>query len=149
MWVSAWKLMKRVKAKVFIQDPFNPVLFTDDAERFFDVCNIVCTLTSHNYREDILELEEGISFISMMVFNIPMKSSLLQRQLRHLRWQNLQPMKYNMNRFQGEERGSLKAIFFQLWIGGNTSKQIWGTMTNIFEDQGNSANIFGIRWTGA
>ena len=51
--------MKRVKAKVFIQDRFNPVLFTDDAERFFDVCNIVCTLTSHNYREDILELEEG------------------------------------------------------------------------------------------
>lgn len=24
-----------------------------------DTCNIVCTLTSYNYREDILELEEG------------------------------------------------------------------------------------------
>ena len=51
--------MKRVKAKVFIQVPSNPVLFTDDAERFVDVCNIVCALTSHNYREDILELDEG------------------------------------------------------------------------------------------
>ena len=26
--------MKRVKAKVFIQDPLNPVLFTEDAERY-------------------------------------------------------------------------------------------------------------------
>ena len=37
--------MKRVKAKVFIQDPFNPVLFTEDAERDVDVSNIVCALT--------------------------------------------------------------------------------------------------------
>ena len=51
--------MKRVKAKVFIQDPFNPVLFTEDAERYVDVSNIVCALTCYNYREDILELEEG------------------------------------------------------------------------------------------
>ena len=51
--------MKRVKAKAFIQDPFNPVLFTEDAERYVDVSNIVCALTCYNYREDILELEEG------------------------------------------------------------------------------------------
>ena len=51
--------MKRVKAKVFIQDPFNPVLSTEDAERYVDVINIVCALTCYNYREDILELEEG------------------------------------------------------------------------------------------
>ena len=31
--------MKRVKAKVFIQDPFSPVLFTEDAERYVDVSN--------------------------------------------------------------------------------------------------------------
>ena len=37
--------MKWVKAKVFIQDPVNPVLFTEDAERYVDVSNIVCTLT--------------------------------------------------------------------------------------------------------
>ena len=40
-----------------IQDPFNPVLFTEDAERYVDVSNIVCALTWYNYREDILELE--------------------------------------------------------------------------------------------
>ena len=46
--------MKRVKAKVSIQDPFNLVLFTEDAERYVDVA-----LTWYNYREDILELEGG------------------------------------------------------------------------------------------
>ena len=51
--------MKRVKAKVFIQDPFNPVLFMEDGERYVDVSNIVCALTCYNYCEDILELEEG------------------------------------------------------------------------------------------
>ena len=34
---------KRVKAKVFIQDPLNPVLFTEDEERYVDVSNIVLT----------------------------------------------------------------------------------------------------------
>lgn len=48
--------MKRVKVKVFIQDPFNPVLFTEDEERYVNVSNIVCALTCYNYREDILEL---------------------------------------------------------------------------------------------
>ena len=51
--------MKRVKAKVFIQDPFNSVLFTEDAERYVGVRNVVCALTCYNYREDTLELEEG------------------------------------------------------------------------------------------
>ena len=36
--------MKRVKAKVFVQDPFNPVLFTENTERYVDVSNIVCAL---------------------------------------------------------------------------------------------------------
>ena len=51
--------MQRVKAKVFIQDPFNPVLFTEDSERYVDVRNIVCALTSYNYSEDILQFKEG------------------------------------------------------------------------------------------
>ena len=49
--------MKRVKVKVFIQDPFNPVMFTEDEEKYVDVSNIVCALTRYNYREDILELK--------------------------------------------------------------------------------------------
>lgn len=52
-------VMKRVKAKVFIQDPFNPVLFTEHAVRYVDVGDILCALTCYNYREDILELEEN------------------------------------------------------------------------------------------
>ena len=44
---------KRVKAKVFgIQDPFNPVLFTEDAERYVDISNIVLIVCA-------LEREEG------------------------------------------------------------------------------------------
>ena len=43
---------------MFIQDPFNPVLFAEYAEGYVDV-NIVCALgTCFNYREDTLELEE-------------------------------------------------------------------------------------------
>ena len=36
--------MKKVKAEVYIQDPFNPMLFKEDAERYVDVSNIVCDL---------------------------------------------------------------------------------------------------------
>ena len=39
-------------------DPFNPVLLTEDAERYVDVSNIVRALTFYNYREDTLKLEE-------------------------------------------------------------------------------------------
>lgn len=60
--------MQRVKAKVFIQDPFNPVLFTEDSERYVDVRNIVCALTSYNYSEDILQFEEGDVIILLDVF---------------------------------------------------------------------------------
>ena len=49
--------MKRAKAKVFVQDPFNPVLFTENAERYVDVSNIVCALTCYNYQDDTLALE--------------------------------------------------------------------------------------------
>ena len=34
------------------------MLFTEDAERYVGVRNIVCALTCNNYREDTLELEE-------------------------------------------------------------------------------------------
>ena len=52
--------MKRVKAKVFIQVPFNPMLLTEDAKRYVDVSIVVCALTCHNYRKDILELEDDL-----------------------------------------------------------------------------------------
>ena len=52
--------MKRVKAKVFIQDPFNPMLFTEDAERDVDVSNVVCAQTCYNYRKDTLEVEDDL-----------------------------------------------------------------------------------------
>ena len=60
--------MQRVKAKVFIQDPFNSVLFTEDSERYVDVRNIVWALTSYNYSEDILQFEEGDVILLLDVF---------------------------------------------------------------------------------
>ena len=60
--------MQRVKAKVFIQDPFNPVLFMEDSERYVDVRNIVCALTSYNYSEYILQFEEGDVILLLDVF---------------------------------------------------------------------------------
>ena len=48
--------MKRVKAEVFIQVPFNPMLLKEDAERYVDVCALTC----HNYCKDILELEDDL-----------------------------------------------------------------------------------------
>ena len=48
-----------MEAKVFIQDPFNPVVFTEDSVRYVDVSNIVCALTCYDYREDLVELAEG------------------------------------------------------------------------------------------
>ena len=60
--------MQRVKAKVFIQDPFNSVLFTEDSERYVDVRNIVCALASYNYSEDILQFEEGDVILLLDVF---------------------------------------------------------------------------------
>jgi len=52
--------MKRVKAKVFMQVPFNPMLLTEDAKRYVDVSNVVCALTCYNYRKDMLELEDDL-----------------------------------------------------------------------------------------
>ena len=52
--------MKRVRAKVVIQDPFNPVLFTEDAEKYVDVSNIVSALTSYNYYNKISTMNRKI-----------------------------------------------------------------------------------------
>ena len=131
--------MQRVKAKVFIQDPFNPVLFTEDSERYVDVRNIVCALTSYNYSEDILQFEEGDVIILLDVFQHIYQWS------RHFcrgswdSWDQLQPMKHSVSGFQAEERGGSKAVFSTI-----LSKEIWETMpANIFGDQGNlSLNHF-------
>ena len=104
--------MNRVKAKVFIQDTFNPVLFTKDAERHVDVSNIVCALTCYEYREDTLELEEDDLILLLDVLHHTNEVVTVARQLSQLRWQKRQSMKYSMSRFQEEERGGSKAIFF-------------------------------------
>ena len=65
--------MKRVKLKPKCSFKIlsTPVLFTEDAERYVDVSNIVCALTCYNYREDILELEEGDLILLLGVLHHP------------------------------------------------------------------------------
>ena len=105
---------KRVKAKVFIQDPFNPVLFTEDAERYVDVSNIVCALTCYNYREDILELEEGDLLLLLDVLHHPNEVVTVAEAAETVEMTETAAndrMKYSMSGSQGEERGGSKAIF--------------------------------------
>lgn len=44
-----------------------------------------------------------------------------------------------------EKKQAVWKRFFLPWIDGNTSKQIWGTMTKTLGDQGNSARVLGIK----
>ena len=61
--------MKRVRAKVFIQDLFNPMLFKKDAERYVDVSNIVYALTCYNCHKDILDFEKDDLIIFLDVLH--------------------------------------------------------------------------------
>jgi len=44
------------------------MLFTEDAERYVDVSNIVCALTCYNYRKDTVELEKDDLIFLLDVF---------------------------------------------------------------------------------
>ena len=88
------------------------MLFTEDAERYVGVRNVVCALTCYNYREDTLELEEGDLILLLDVLHHTNEVVTVARQLSQLRWQKRQSMKYSMSGFQGEERGGSKVIFF-------------------------------------
>ena len=45
------------------------MLFTEDAERYADVSNIVCVVTCSIYREDTLELEEDDLILLLYVLH--------------------------------------------------------------------------------
>ena len=49
---------KKVKAKMFVQDPFNPICFLEDSEKYVEVHSIMCILTSYKHHQDVLELTE-------------------------------------------------------------------------------------------
>eukprot|EP00794_Sanderia_malayensis_P004545 gene4545-5143_t len=50
---------KRVRASVYSQDPFNPIIFTENAEKSVEVINILCVITNCHLKNGTLELEEG------------------------------------------------------------------------------------------
>ena len=46
--------------KIFVQDPFNPICFSEDSEKYIEVDSIICILTSYKHNQDVLELEEEL-----------------------------------------------------------------------------------------
>ena len=50
--------IKKVMAKIFVQDPFNPIRFSEDSEKYIEVESIICILTSYKHNQDVLELKE-------------------------------------------------------------------------------------------
>ena len=45
-------------AKFFVQDPFNPICFSEDSEKYIEVESIICILASYKHNQDVLELKE-------------------------------------------------------------------------------------------
>ena len=50
--------IKKVMAKIFVQDPFNPICFLEDSEKYIEVESIIGILTSYKHNQDVLELKE-------------------------------------------------------------------------------------------
>ena len=48
--------MRKVKAKTFVQDPFNPICFLEDSEKYVEMNSII--LTSYKHHQDVSELKE-------------------------------------------------------------------------------------------
>ena len=45
-------------AKIFVQDPFNPIRFSENSEKYIEVDSVICILTSYKHNQDVLELTE-------------------------------------------------------------------------------------------
>ena len=71
--------IKKVMAKIFVQDPFNPICFLEDSEKYLEVESIICILTSYKHNQDVLDV-----FYFRMEFNRQVTSSLLQKQQNFL-----------------------------------------------------------------
>ena len=44
--------------KIFVLDPFNPICFSQDSEKYIEEKSNICILTSYKHSEDVLELKE-------------------------------------------------------------------------------------------
>ena len=108
--------MKRVKAKVFIQYPFNPVLFTEDAEKYVDVSNIVCALTCYNYREDILELGEGDLILLLDVLHHTNEVVTVAEAAETVEMKEAAANEVQHERISRRRKRRFESDFFLLWI---------------------------------
>ena len=50
--------IKKGMAKIFVQDPFNPICFSENSEKYIEVDSIICILTTYKHNQDVLELKE-------------------------------------------------------------------------------------------
>ena len=42
-------------AKIFVQDPFNPICFSENSDKYIEVDSIICILTTWGSREHATE----------------------------------------------------------------------------------------------
>lgn len=50
---------KRVRAKVYNQDPFNAIIFTEDTDKYVEVNNIMCIISNYKSSNDIFNRTGG------------------------------------------------------------------------------------------
>lgn len=44
--------IQKVTAKIFVQDPFNPIYLSEDSEKYIEVESIICIVTPYKYNQD-------------------------------------------------------------------------------------------------
>ena len=105
-----------VGMRVFIQDPFNPVLFTEDAERYVDISNIVCALTCYNYREDILELKKGNLLLLLDVLHHTNEVVTVAEAAETVEMTETAASEVQHERISRRRNRRFESDFFLLWI---------------------------------
>ena len=95
----------------------------------------------YNYREDILEFEGDLILLLDVLYHsneiVTVAEAAETVEMTETAADEVQYEQITRRR-----KRRFESDFFYYELKGNTSKQIWGTMINIFGDQGNSAKTF-------
>ena len=51
------KLAKESDGQIFVRDPFNPICFSEDPEKYIEEESILSILTAYEHNRDVLELK--------------------------------------------------------------------------------------------
>ena len=123
------------------------MLFTEDAERYVDVSNIVCALTCYNYCEDTLEIEEDDLILLLDVLHHTNEVVTVAEAAESVEMTETAVDEVQHERIPRRRKRRFESDFFLLWIEGynkqknmgNNNKHFWGSreQRKNFRDQGN------------